>query len=144
MKSNRLLTLILSGAITLPIALLAQTPNPAAASGDTGSTAQTQEKERGERGERFAQELNLTPDQKEALKSIRENEKQQAQAIRSDSSLTPDQKKAKFKELRKSSHEQMMAKLTPDQQQKFKEMRKEHRGHRRGGHKGEAAEGKQG
>ena len=141
MKSNRFLTLILSGAMTLPIAALAQTSN-SAASGDTGSTAQTQEKER--RGEKFAQELNLTPDQREALKSIRENEKQQAQAIKSDSSLTRDQKKTKFKELRKSSHEQMMAKLTPDQQQKFKEMRKEHRGHGHRGHKGESGEGKQG
>ena len=143
MKSNRFLALILSGAMTLPIAALAQTSN-SAASGNTGSTAQTQEKERGERGEKLAQELNLTPDQREALKSIRENEKQQAQAIKSDSSLTRDQKRTKFKELRKSSHEQMMAKLTPDQQQKFKEMRKEHRGHGHRGHKGESGEGKQG
>jgi protein CpxP len=142
-KSNRFLTLILSGAMTLPIAALAQTSN-SAAGGDTGSTAQTQEKERGERGEKLAQELNLTPDQREALKSIRENEKQQAQAIKSDSSLTRDQKRTKFKELRKSSHEQMMAKLTPDQQQKFKEMHKEHRGHGHRGRKGESGEGKQG
>ena len=135
MKSNRFFTFILSGAMVLPIAALAQTASTA--SGD--NAAQTQSEKRGERGEKFAKELNLTPEQQADLKSIRENMKQQAQAIKNDSSLTPDQKKAKFKELRKSSHEQMMAKLTPDQQTKFKEMKKEHRGHHRHGRKGEAA-----
>ena len=135
MKSNRFLTFILSGAMVLPMAALAQTASTA--SGD--NAAQTQTQERGERGEKFAKELNLTPQQEADMKSIRENMKQQAQAIKNDSSLTADQKKAKFKELRKSSHEQMMAKLTPDQQAKFKEMRKEHRGHRGHGRKGEAA-----
>lgn len=135
MKSNRFFAFILSGAMVLPMAALAQTPSTA--SGD--NAAQTQSDKRGERGEKFAKELNLTPQQQADLKSIRENMKQQAQAIKNDSSLTADQKKAKFKELRKSSHEQMMAKLTPDQQAKFKEMRKEHRGHRGHGGKGEAA-----
>jgi protein CpxP len=141
MKSNRLLTFILSGAMALPLAALAQTTNPGTTSGDTGNAATAQAPKQ-ERGQRFAEALNLTPDQKEAIKSIRENEKQQAQAIKNDTSLTPEQKKAKFKELRKSSHEQMMAKLTPEQQQKFKEMRKERRG--RHGHKGQGREQSQG
>ena len=135
MKSKRFLTFILSGAMVLPMAALAQAASTA--SGD--NAAQTQSEKRGDRGEKFAKELNLTPQQQADLKSIRENVKQQAQAIKNDSSLTADQKKAKFKELRKSSHEQMMAKLTPDQQAKFKQMRKEHRGHRGHGRKGEAA-----
>jgi len=122
----------------LPIAALAQT----GAAADNSANAATSQAPDKERGEKFAEKLNLTPEQKADLKSIRENAKQQAQAIKSDSSLTPDQKKAKFKELRKSSHEQMMAKLTPDQQAKFKEMRKEHRGHRHG-RKGDAKEGTQ-
>lgn len=138
MKSNRFLPFILSGAMMLPIAALAQT----GAAADNSANAATSQAPDKERGEKFAEKLNLTPEQKADLKSIRENAKQQAQAIKSDSSLTPDQKKAKFKELRKSSHEQMMAKLTPDQQAKFKEMRKEHRGHRHG-RKGEAKEGTQ-
>jgi Spy/CpxP family protein refolding chaperone len=139
MKSNRLLTFILSGAMALPIAALAQTT--ATSTGDNSATTASQTPN-GQRGERFAQELNLTPEQKSELKSIRENERSQAKAIKNDSSLTADQKKAKLKELRKTSHEQMMAKLTPDQQAKFKQMRKEHRGRR--GHKGASAEGSQG
>src|SRR5690348_16670636 len=136
MKSNRFFTFILSGAMVLPMAALAQTASTASGDNGNAAAAQTQKKERGERGEKFAKELNLTPDQQAELKSIRENMKQQAQAIKNDSSLTADQKKAKFKELRKSSHEQMMAKLTPEQQTKFQEMRKEHRGHRGHGRKG--------
>src|SRR5437660_12038453 len=135
--------MILSGALMMPIAALAQTANSATNSGDAGSAAPSAEDKRGERSEKFAQELNLSPDQQAALKSIRENEKQQAQAIKSDSSLTPEQKKTKFKELRQSSHEEMMSKLKPDQQQKFKAFRKEHHGHR-GGRKGEGDTKKQG
>src|SRR3954470_9685647 len=147
MKSNRLITLILSGAMAMPMVALAQTANSGTASGESANASTAQQNERGERrerGEKLAKELNLTPEQQAELKSIRENAKQQTQAIKNDTSLTPDQKKAKFQDLRKSTHEQMMAKLTPDQQAKFKEMRKEHRGHRRHGHKGEAGEKNQG
>ena len=141
MRSNRFLTLILSGAMALPMAALAQTSTTSG--GDTGNATASQTPNNNERGQKFAEALNLTPEQKADLKSLRDNEKQQAEAIKSDSSLSADQKKAKLKELRKSSHQQMMAKLTPDQQKKFKEMRKEHRGHRHG-HKGESGEPTQG
>jgi Spy/CpxP family protein refolding chaperone len=143
MQSNRFLTFILSSAMLLPMAAIAQTTNPGATSGDTGN-ASTATAPNQERGQKFAEALNLTPDQQAAIKSIHENAKQQAQGIKNDSSLTPDQKKAKFKELRKSTRAQTMAKLTPDQQQKFKEMRKEHRGHGRHGRKGESADQTQG
>src|SRR4051794_29937427 len=141
MKFNRFLPIILSGAMMLPMAALAQTSSSGTAADNSANAASSQAPDK-EREEKFAEKLNLTPEQKADLKGIRENQKQQAQAIKNDSSLTSDQKKAKFKELRKSSHEQMMAKLTPDQQAKFKEMRKEHRGHHHG-RKGEAKEGTQ-
>ena len=136
MKSKFLLAFLLSGAMVMSAGAVAQTSNSAA---DNSTNATTNDS--GQRGQRFAEALNLTPEQQTDLKSIRDNERQQAQAIKNDSSLTPDQKKAKFKELRKSSHEQMMAKLTPEQQQKFKEMRKEHRGHWRGGRKNQNQSG---
>jgi len=141
MKSNRFLTLILSGAMVLPMAAIAQNAGSAAGGDANAAASQTTEK-KGERAAKFAEALNLTDQQKADLKGIRDNERQQAQAIKNDTSLTAEQKKAKFKELRKSSHEQMMAKLTPEQQQKFKEMRKDHRGHRHG-RKGAATDGSQ-
>lgn len=132
MQSNRLLTIILSGAMLLPLGAMAQTAS-STPDNSSAQTATTQQKS--ERGEKFAKELNLTPDQQADLKQIREGSRQQFQAIKNDSSLTADRKKAKMKELRKSTREQMMSKLNPDQQAKFKEMRKEHRHHGRG-HKG--------
>jgi Spy/CpxP family protein refolding chaperone len=144
MKVTRLLNAILSGAMLLPMAALAQTANTTPSGDSNTATTSTapQEKERGERGEKFAKKLNLTPEQQTELKSMRENMRQQAQAIKSDTSLTSDQKKAKFKELRQTTHEQMMAKLTPEQQAKFKEMHKEHRG--RHGRKNKDADKTQG
>lgn len=133
MQSNRLLTIILSGAMLLPLGAMAQA---ASSTPDNSSTQTTNTPQKTERGEKFAKELNLTPEQQTELKQIRESSREQFKAIKSDSSLTADQKKAKMKELRKSTNEQMMSKLNPDQQTKFKEMRKEHRHHGRG-HKGE-------
>jgi len=134
MQSNRFLTFILSSAMLLPMAAIAKADNPGGTSGDTGNTATAPNQER---GQKFAQALNLTPEQQAAIKSIHENFRQQAQAIKNDSLLTPDQKKAKFKELRKTTHEEMMDKLTPEQQQKLKQLRKEHRAQWRRGRKSE-------
>jgi protein CpxP len=133
MQSNRLLTIILSGAMLLPLGAIAQA---ASSTPDTSNAQTATTPQKTERGEKFAKELNLTPEQQTELKQIRESSREQFKAIKNDSSLTADQKKAKMKELRKSTNEQMMSKLNPDQQAKFKEMRKEHRHHGRG-HKGE-------
>jgi Spy/CpxP family protein refolding chaperone len=142
MKLTRILNVILSGVMLLPMAALAQTANTNP-NGDSATTSTApQQQERGERGEKFAKKLNLTPEQQSDLKTMRENMRQQAQAIKNDTSLTADQKKAKFKELRQTTHEQMMAKLTPEQQAKFKEMHKEHRG--RHGRKNKDADKTQG
>ena len=115
----------------LPLGAMAQ----AASSTPDNSTQTATTSQKNERGEKFAKALNLTPEQQTELKQIRESSREQFKAIKNDSSLTADQKKAKMKELRKSTNEQMMSKLNPDQQAKFKEMRKEHRHHGRG-HKG--------
>jgi periplasmic protein CpxP/Spy len=132
MQSNRLLTLILSGAMLLPLGAMAQA---ASSTPDNSSAQTTTTPQKTERGAKFAKELNLTPEQQTELKQIRQSSREQFKAIKNDSSLTADQKKAKLKELRQSTNEQMMSKLNPDQQAKFKEMRKEHR-HQGRGHKG--------
>ena len=48
-------------------------------------------------------------------------------AIRQDSSLTNDQKKQKMQALRKESHRQMFSVLTPEQKEKLKQMREQHK-----------------
>jgi Spy/CpxP family protein refolding chaperone len=72
--------------------------------------------------------LNLTDDQKAQIKKIHEEAKSQVDAINNDSSLSADQKQAKIREVRKDSHKQVEAMLTPEQRKTMKEWRHEHRG----------------
>ena len=64
--------------------------------------------------------LNLTADQKAQLKTMREDAKQQREAIQNDATLTADQKKAKMKELHKTQSDKMKSILTPEQQATWK------------------------
>ena len=83
----------------------------------------------GQRGfDRMAQQLNLTDQQKSQIQSLMQSQRQQAQAVRNDSSLTAQQKQDKLKQLRESNHQQVMAVLTPEQQQKWQQFRSEHTG----------------
>lgn len=76
-------------------------------------------------------DLNLTADQKAQVKTLRENNKQQREAIQNDASLTQDQKKAKMRDLHKGQSDKMNSILTPDQQAKrkayMKNMRTNHK-----------------
>ena len=71
--------------------------------------------------------LNLTDDQKAQMKKIHEGTKSQVEAINSDTSLTADQKQAKIHSVRRDSHKQIEAMLTPDQRKTMREWRREHR-----------------
>ena len=74
--------------------------------------------------------LNLTDDQKAQMKKIHEGAKSQIEAINNDSSLTADQKQAKIQAVRKDSHKQVEAMLTPEQRKTMREWRHEHRNER--------------
>jgi len=73
----------------------------------------------------LSEKLNLTEDQKAKVKPILEDQVQQLRSVRDDSSLTPEQKAAKKKAIHETTHDQINAVLTPDQQAKFKEMKHE-------------------
>src|SRR5277367_5606862 len=60
--------------------------------------------------------LNLTPDQKDKIKSIREDAKKQKQDIEKDKTLTPDQQTRQIKDITKQTRAQVFAILTPEQQ----------------------------
>lgn len=70
--------------------------------------------------EKMMNELNLSVDQKAQIKSLQQENRQQRDAIKNDTSLTPDQKKQKMKELHQSQSDKMNSILTPDQQAKRK------------------------
>jgi len=75
----------------------------------------------------LAEKLGLTDAQKAQFQQIGRDMRKQSMTIRQDSSLTDDQKKAKMQELRKESHKQMFGVLTPEQKEKLKQMREEHK-----------------
>jgi Spy/CpxP family protein refolding chaperone len=64
--------------------------------------------------------LNLTDDQKAALKKIHESTKAQSDVVSKDETLTADQKQAKIHQLRHSARMQMVKLLTPEQRQQMK------------------------
>jgi Spy/CpxP family protein refolding chaperone len=66
------------------------------------------------------QGLNLTDDQKAAMKKIHESTKAQLEAVNKDESLTADQKEAKTHQLRHGARMQMVKLLTPEQRQQMR------------------------
>src|SRR5580704_10541814 len=66
------------------------------------------------------QGLNLTEDQKAAMKKIHESTKAQLDAVNKDESLAADQKETKIHQLRHGARTQMVKLLTPEQQRQMR------------------------
>jgi Spy/CpxP family protein refolding chaperone len=75
----------------------------------------------------LAEKLNLTDAQKTQFQQIGKDMRKQGMAIHGDSSMTDDEKKEKIQDLRKQSHKQMFSILTPEQREKLKQMREQHK-----------------
>jgi protein CpxP len=73
----------------------------------------------------LSQHLNLTEDQKKQLRPILAGEFKQMRAVGEDASLTQDQKRERMKQIHEASRPQVQGILTPEQQQKFAQMREE-------------------
>jgi|SRR5438552_5753983 len=80
------------------------------------------------RVERMKERLNLTDDQTRQLQQIFQDAHQQWQSDQT----KPD--KETMQARREKMHEQIKSILTPEQQQKFEQMKKEHRGRGRWNH----------
>ena len=91
---------------------------------------------RGEGGQgrlqEWATELNLTDDQKTKIAPILQNEAQQIQQVRADTSLSRREQFAKIREIRHDANQQVRPILTPEQQKKLDDMRQEAREQFRG------------
>ena len=60
--------------------------------------------------------LNLTQDQKDKIKSLREDARKQKQDVEKDKTLTPEQQTKQIKQITKQTRAQVFALLTPEQQ----------------------------
>ena len=71
--------------------------------------------------------LNLTQDQKDKIKSIRDDAKKQKQDVEKDKTLTPDQQTKQLKAITKQTRAQVFAVLTPEQQKAWSAEQRERR-----------------
>ncbi len=76
---------------------------------------------------RMSQQLNLTQDQQTQIRDLLQKQRQQAQSIRQDTSLSTEQRQQQIQQLRQSTHQQVLGVLTPEQQTKLKELEKQRR-----------------
>jgi Spy/CpxP family protein refolding chaperone len=77
---------------------------------------------------RAFQRLNLTPDQKDQVRNLMQAQHQKVQSVRQDASLTPEQKQDSIRQLRQSTHQQVLGVLTPEQQAKLNQFQRQRRG----------------
>jgi Spy/CpxP family protein refolding chaperone len=108
-------------------AAFAQTANTNTNANTQSAPQASADKDTG-RGEHGMKALNLTDDQKKQIKQFHQDAKAQAAAIKKDQTLSADQRKAKLQELHQSTQDKVASVLTPEQKQKWDEMRANHKG----------------
>lgn len=80
-----------------------------------------------ERLQHLTQMLNLTSDQQQKIRPILDNESQQMQTLRSDTSMSREDKMTKMRSIRETTMSQITPILTTEQQQKWQQMQAQHR-----------------
>ena len=93
-----------------------------------------------ENAKKMAKELDLSTDQQGKIESIHKQTGDAMRAVHDDTTLSEEQKREKSKALRKSSEEQVHALLTPEQQTKAKELRRNRAERAERGERGERDE----
>lgn len=76
-------------------------------------------------------QLGLSKDQKQGLRPIRRDAKEQIRAIKADKSLSKKERKARLRAVRANRDAQMNKILTPDQQRKLADYRAQKRAQKR-------------
>jgi Spy/CpxP family protein refolding chaperone len=115
MKNSRLVLLI----ALVAGSLLAASPLAFAKRARAGAAAAAKKGAIRDHLEKIAEELNLTPDQREKLKPIVQDAAQKFKSLRKDTSLTRQQLHTKSAELRKELIARVKPILTPEQVEKW-------------------------
>lgn len=127
--------------VTCGAAYLIATPNALAEPAASPAPAQTnalpavQPDKSGRRGhhgggklsiEKLTAELNLTPEQQGKIKPILDSARAERKQLRQNTA-SKEEMRPQMKQLRQKTRDQINAILTPEQQQKFAQLKKEHR-----------------
>jgi periplasmic protein CpxP/Spy len=92
---------------------------------DTAQSSAQQQENVESKLQQISQQLNLSEEQKTKLKPILQDEVDQLKALKSDTSVSTQEKFQKAKEIRASHKQQIDAILTPDQKQKWQQMKEQ-------------------
>jgi Spy/CpxP family protein refolding chaperone len=126
MKSVRTILAITGMAAMTALSLPASAqmgPGPGAGPGMQGGTGKMAASDCQRRLQRLTQRLGLSEEQQAQIKPLLEEEATQVQTLRDDSTLSRDERNAKLQELHESTYNRINGFLTPEQQQKHKELR---------------------
>ncbi len=128
MKNSPPFLLVLAG-LTLLTAPILRADEPASPPADNSNRRSDRREGMHDRLQQALKELDLTADQKAKTEAIFKQSGEQRQVIFADTSLGDEQRRAKMRELRKSTMDQVQALLTPEQQTKLNELRAKHGRH---------------
>jgi Spy/CpxP family protein refolding chaperone len=84
----------------------------------------TKQESKKESKKKIKDELNLTKEQSKELKTINKDFKDKAGSIKANQALSTEQRKEQLAKLHKEKMDKMNTILTPEQQQKMKELKK--------------------
>ena len=118
-----LLTFALAVVTAAPFSTRAEDEKPAAPAGERPARGAGGAQNVAERLKTMKEKLGLTEEQTGKIKDIFEKHRDEFATVRKDESLKPEEKRAKLMDLRKAEMGEVRALLTPDQQEKLKELR---------------------
>ncbi|HZQ24716.1 MAG TPA: hypothetical protein VFA89_18150 [Terriglobales bacterium] len=132
------IALVLAMVLSAASSLCAQDSTTSTSSGQSNATSGTgmANDPAENRVRAIANQLDLTPQQRDQIRPIVKQEAERIEAVKNDTSLSPEQKQEKIREIHQTYRPQIANVLTPEQKRKFKEMKQEGREHRRGMHGG--------
>ena len=143
---RQLCSLVLTGLLATGV-MLAQEPGSAPEQGAPQADAGGMGGHRGgnmmdpdKRLARMTKRYNLTSDQQSQIKPILQDEQQQMQSMRSDTTSSREDKRAKMQSMHEASNQKIEAALTDQQKQKF-EADQQKMQERRASHRGGGADG---
>src|SRR5438067_13749487 len=110
----------------------AQTP-PATSSPQAGTTSGSQHNAQSGGGASVDDELQLTPDQKQKIATVVDDENKQISAVRDDNSISMEQKQQKVLAIRQAGTRGREAILSPEQLQKLAAIQQRMRDQQQGG-----------
>lgn len=93
-----------------------------------GQRQQPTPEQRKQRADNFAEKVELSAAQKSQMADLQKQKSAALKTVRDDATLTKDQQRAKVKEIEQSFRDKDKAVLTPEQQAKAEELRKQQKG----------------